>query len=237
MRYRVFATDFDGTIAHDGVVDEPTVAAMRRLKASGVKLVLVSGRELTDFLNVFPHRDVFDLLVLENGAILYDPQTQHTELLAPSPPEPFVKCLRQQNIPLSIGHSIVATVEPHEHAVLDAVREFKLEWHVIFNKGSVMCLPAGVTKATGLKPALVKLGVSPEEVVAAGDAENDHAMLQMAGIAVAPANALQAVKDEADIVTEGKRGDGIQQLIEHWLRNGLSDVTPKKNRPSDPPPS
>ncbi|MGC4032621.1 MAG: HAD family hydrolase [Tepidisphaeraceae bacterium] len=205
------------------------MAALRRLKSSGVKIVLVSGRELPDFLNIFPEIDLFELLVLENGAILYDPKLQKTRLLAPAPPEPLVERLRSQNVPLSVGHSVVATFEPHEHAVLSAVRDLQLEWHVIFNKGAVMCLPAGVTKATGLAPALEQLGISADETVAAGDAENDHAMLQMAGLAVAPANALDAVKQSADLVTEGARGGGVQQLIDRWLNTGLSDV-PRRNR-------
>lgn len=227
MPYTAFATDFDGTIAHDGVVDEPTVDALRRLKASGVKLILVSGRELTDFFNVFAHADLFDLLVLENGAILYDPATKKTRLLAPAPPAPLVERLQKLNIPLSIGHSVVATVEPHEHAVLDAIRDLELEWHVIFNKGAVMCLPAGVTKATGLVPALEQLGLTPEATVAAGDAENDHAMLQLCGLAVAPANALDSVKAAVDLVTAGKRGDGVIELIDRWLTRGLDDVENK----------
>ena len=223
-QYLALATDFDGTIAHDGVVDEPTLAALRRLKASGVKIILVSGRELTDFLNVFTHDDIFDLLVLENGALLYDPSAKQTHRLSPAPPEPFVQRLREQNIPLSVGHSVVATVEPHHHAVLDAIREFGLEWTVTFNKGSVMCLPAGVTKATGLTPALEQLGITLEQTVAVGDAENDHAMLQQCGLAVAVANALESVKNDADLVTAGKRGDGVQELIERWLTTGLVDV-------------
>jgi hypothetical protein len=51
----------------------------------------------------------------------------------------------------------VATVEPHEHAVVAAIRELSLEWHIIFNKGSVMTLPVDVTKATGLAAALGEL--------------------------------------------------------------------------------
>lgn len=41
-----FATDYDGTLAHNGVVDAPTIAALERLKASGRKLIMVTGREL-----------------------------------------------------------------------------------------------------------------------------------------------------------------------------------------------
>lgn len=46
MQYVVLATDYDGTIAHDGVVDAPTLAALEHLRPSGRKLILVTGREL-----------------------------------------------------------------------------------------------------------------------------------------------------------------------------------------------
>ena len=195
MRYLALATDYDGTIAHDGAVDEPTLDALRRLKASGAKLILVTGRELSGMFDVLPdHIELFDLMVLENGALIYNPATKKTRLLAPAPPGPLVERLRKENIPLSVGHSVVATYEPHGQAVFDAVRDLELEWHVIFNKGAVMCLPAGVTKATGLVPALDELGLTLDQTVAIGDAENDHAMLQQCGLAVAVDNALDERK-------------------------------------------
>ena len=222
MRYLALATDYDGTIAHDGAVDEPTLDALRRLKASGVKLILVTGRELSGMFDVLPdHIELFDLMVLENGALIYNPATKKTRLLAPAPPGPLVERLRRENIPISVGHSVVSTYEPHGHAVFDAVRDLELEWHVIFNKGAVMCLPAGVTKATGLVPALDELGLTLDQTVAIGDAENDHAMLQQCGLAVAVDNALDGVKADADWVTAGQRGAGAIELIDRWLNARL----------------
>ena len=46
MRYLALCTDYDGTVAHHGHVDEPTIDALAALKASGRKLILVTGREL-----------------------------------------------------------------------------------------------------------------------------------------------------------------------------------------------
>ena len=40
MRYLALCTDYDGTIAHHGRVDPPTIAALEDLRASGRKLVL-----------------------------------------------------------------------------------------------------------------------------------------------------------------------------------------------------
>jgi len=54
-----------------------------------------------------------------------------------------------------------------------------LELQVVFNKGAVMVLPSGVSKATGLRAALAELDLSPRNVVGVGDAENDHAFLAL----------------------------------------------------------
>jgi phosphoglycolate phosphatase-like HAD superfamily hydrolase len=135
--------------------------------------------------------------------------------LAPEPPEAFVERLRALRVaPLSVGRSIVAIWEPHEMAVLEAIRDLGLELQIVFNKGAVMVLPAGVNKASGLKAALDDLGLSAHNVVAVGDAENDHAFMQASGFAVAVANALPTVKEEADLVTAGAPGAGVAELIE-----------------------
>jgi hydroxymethylpyrimidine pyrophosphatase-like HAD family hydrolase len=141
--------------------------------------------------------------------------------LAAAPPPAFIDMLTRQSIPLSVGHSIVATVEPHEHQVLDAIRALGLEWHVIFNKGSVMALPADITKASGLAPALEAAGVAPAHTVGVGDAENDQAFLRMCGLAVAVSNALPSVKAIADLVTVGARGAGVVELVDRLLSNEL----------------
>ena len=112
MRYLALATDYDETIAFDGRVDEPTVEALRRVKAAGLRLVLVTGRELTDLFNTFEYPDLFERIVAENGAVIYDPATQSVESISSAPPPVFVETLERQLVPLSVGHTIVATVEP-----------------------------------------------------------------------------------------------------------------------------
>ena len=134
--------------------------------------------------------------------------------------------LTDRRVPLSVGHVIVATVEPYQHVVLDAIRDLGLEWHVIFNKGAVMALPSAVTKATGLSPALTELGVSPLHTVGVGDAENDQAFLTLCGLSAAVANALPAVKQEVDLVMAGEQGAGVVELIDRLLTGRLDDVVP-----------
>ena len=81
MRYQVLATDYDGTLAHDGMVDAPTLDAVKRFRDSGRHVVLVTGRELEELKQVFPQYELFELIVAENGALLYRPSTQKIKLL------------------------------------------------------------------------------------------------------------------------------------------------------------
>jgi hydroxymethylpyrimidine pyrophosphatase-like HAD family hydrolase/energy-coupling factor transporter ATP-binding protein EcfA2 len=231
IRYHALAVDYDGTIAHDGGVYAATVAALERVKASGRNLLLVTGRELDDLLEVFPEVGIFDLVVGENGALLYEPSSREEQVLGPPVPEDFARTLHALGVtPLSKGRVIVATREPHETTVIEVIREKGLELQVIFNKGAVMVLPAGVNKATGLQAALSALGLSPRNLAGVGDAENDHAFLSICELSAAVANALAAVKERADVVTSGARGEGVQELIEELLRDDLKSLSLAINR-------
>lgn len=143
MDYLALACDYDDTLAHHGVVEEATLAALTRLRQTGRKLVLVTGRELDELRRVFHHLDLFDRVVAENGGLLYNPATQQAQALGESPSAAFVDALRARNVnPLTVGQVIVATRTPHETSVLEAIRELGLELQVIFNKGAVMVLPS-----------------------------------------------------------------------------------------------
>jgi hydroxymethylpyrimidine pyrophosphatase-like HAD family hydrolase len=231
MRYLALATDYDGTLAHHGVVDDQVVNVLRRLRDSGRRLVLVSGRELPDLIRVFPKYDVFHRIVAENGALVFNPETREEKLLGTAPPARFVQKLRERNVtPLSIGKVIVATWAPHQTTVLNTILELGLELQVSFNKGAVMVLPSGINKAAGLRVALADLGISPHNTVAVGDAENDHALLDECEMRVAVANALSTLKDRADWVTSRPSSGGVIELIERLLEHDLQEFSDRLAR-------
>jgi HAD superfamily hydrolase (TIGR01484 family) len=224
MHYLILATDYDGTLASNGKVSEATLEALKRLQKSGRKLILVTGRQLDDICQIFPEVNLFDCAVVENGAVLYFPSTREEFLLGSLPPESFVQALRSRNInSFSVGKVIVATEEPHEIEILNVIRELGLDLQVIFNKGAVMVLPAGINKASGLGDALSRMDLSVHNTVAIGDAENDLAFLKVCELSVAVANALPSVKSEADWVTQGSRGEGVIELIDRLLTQDMQE--------------
>lgn len=217
MKFSCLACDYDGTIAHDGRVAPSTVAALKSFAAAGGNLLLVTGREIRDLLQIFPEIVMFDCIVAENGALLYDPATRKEQLLAPPPSETLIAELRRRGIQMSVGRAIIATWRPDLEEVTNAIRETNHNARVILNKNAVMILPAGVNKASGLRVALSDLRIAPENVVGVGDAENDLDFLAICGAGVAVANALPEVKSRVAYVTRGDHGTGVEELINELL--------------------
>ena len=204
---------------------------LKKVKTSSRKILLVTGRELDELKEIFPEHTIFDMVVAENGALLYDPATAEETKLGETPPPVFVEELIKRGVQrISTGRVIVATWEPYQHVVLEVIKNSGIERQVIFNKGAVMILPPGVNKATGLEAGLKKLEMSMHNVVVAGDAENDTAMFLTAECSVAVANALPAVKQQADWVVSGDHGDGIIELANHLLEDDLVAMNDILNR-------
>lgn len=231
MRYFCLICDYDGTIAHDGYCAPSTVEALKRVRASGRRLVLATGRQLSELQAAFPEYAIFDRIIAENGAILYRPASNDCQVLADPPSAEFVEELRRRGVqPLSVGQCIVATWHPFESIVLEVIRGLGLELQVIFNKDAVMVLPSGVNKATGLQAALNEMRLSAHNAVGVGDAENDYGFLAMCECSTAVANALPALKERADFVTSGSHGAGVEELIEKLLSEDLASLAPRLKR-------
>jgi HAD superfamily hydrolase (TIGR01484 family) len=230
MQFMLLATDYDGTLATDGKVDSSAIATLERLRTSGRKIVLATGRRLPDLSKTFPRLELFDRVIVENGGILYEPQTRKEKLLCEPPNRAFVSLLKEKKVPFSEGRTIIATWQPYDEAVLSAIRELDLDLQVLFNKGAVMVLPSGVNKGTGLNTAIRELGISLRNVVGVGDAENDLPVLRICACSVAVANALSSVKEESDVVLDKPRGEGVVDLIEKLLSNDLAVFDEKPQR-------
>jgi hydroxymethylpyrimidine pyrophosphatase-like HAD family hydrolase len=214
MHFLALAADFDGTLSEGDEIAPSTWNAILRLQATGRKMILVTGRSIDYLSRAVPRLEIFDRVVAENGAVLHHPAERKTTLLSAGPPHSLIQKLRERKLePLWLGEIIVATLAANSQAVLDAIKELDLKAEIATNNETIMVLPAGVNKATGLAVALDDLGIAPEAVVAVGDGENDTILFEFTGCGVAVANAGAAVKALADDVTDHPVGAGVSELI------------------------
>jgi hydroxymethylpyrimidine pyrophosphatase-like HAD family hydrolase len=231
MIIHVLACDYDGTIADEGHVPPETAAVLARVRESGRRLFLVTGRMLDDLKSVCPDVDrMFDLVVAENGGLLYIPDRREVRRLGDAPEPALVDALRRRGVPLDVGTAILATTAEYSEAALAAIRETGVERSLVFNKGALMLLPGGVTKGTGLSAALDLCHLSPRNLAGAGDAENDHAFLSMCECAAAVADAVPALRERADVVTASAGHLGTVEFIEQHVLRDLVDVAPRLTR-------
>jgi HAD superfamily hydrolase (TIGR01484 family) len=225
LRYLALAADYDGVVARYGNPSAAALSAVERLKASGRRAILITGRRIPHLLQNCPDLSPFDYIVAENGAVLYEPRKREETLLAQPIPAEFALRLREVGVePVEVGRVIVSTWMPHHSTVLKVIQEMGLEIHIIFNRAAVIVVPAGVNKASGMELALRKLGLSRHEVVGVGDSENDHSFLQKSECALTVANAVPSIRKLAVRVAKLANGDGLAELIDDLIRNDLSDL-------------
>jgi HAD superfamily hydrolase (TIGR01484 family) len=226
LRFQALACDYDGTIATDGRVPDHVTASLLRLRDTGRLLILVTGRIRSDLESSFPHAAIFDRIVVENGALVYDPRTGEEHVLGEPPAPELVDTLRRDGVQnLLVGRVVVATNEDYENKLTEVIDQLGIRCQLIRNKGALMVLPDNVDKATGLAAALAELRLPADAVVGVGDAENDLTFLDLCGYSVAVANALPEVRGRVVLVTEGQRGEGVVEIVNRLVADDLASGT------------
>jgi len=76
----------------------------------------------------------------------------------------------------------------------------------------------GTNKGAAVTELCARLGVDVKDSIAAGDEGNDISMIRAAGVGAAMANAIPAVKEAADYVTQRDNNhDGIEEIIRKFI--------------------
>ncbi len=208
----VLAFDYDGTLADEGRVGAELMDQLRLLRADGLRLVVVTGRTLSELLQACPEApQLFDRLVVENGSVLASGDS--TLPLAPPVDDRLAAALARRGARVVRGRVLLATLAVNEPLVRELAANLRLDIRLSRNRESLMIQPPSVSKASGLSHALAALGAASAQTMAVGDGENDVEMLQSCGEGVAVGDAVPALKAVADRVLEGPDGRGVLRLL------------------------
>jgi hydroxymethylpyrimidine pyrophosphatase-like HAD family hydrolase len=227
-RYRGFAIDYDGTLAESEAASPAVLEAVAEVRGSGRRVVLVTGRIMAELRAVFPDVQAhFDAIVAENGCILVTSDGSSSPLADPVDAS-LGRALEANGVPYRTGEVLLATKAGHAPAILDAVERLGLELQLIRNRTELMVLPSGTNKGTGLIAALAELGIDRHNVVAIGDAENDHSLFTASEIGVAVGNAIDSLKDHAEVVLSQENGHGVASFLRQVVNGDLALVEPAR---------
>jgi hydroxymethylpyrimidine pyrophosphatase-like HAD family hydrolase len=230
MRFTALACDYDGTLATHGRIATSTLDALERARAAGLRLLLVTGRTFFELTHVCDRLDVFDVVVAENGGVLYFPREGRICDLAVGPPPRLLAELDRRAVPYQAGRVVIGTTRDYEDEVCAALSASGVNMTVVANRESLMLLPPGVHKGTSVRHVIRMLGLSAHDVLALGDAENDADLFDACGFAGCPGNAIEELKARADWVFAGENGTAIAGAVARILDGRL--LPPARGRRS-----
>jgi hydroxymethylpyrimidine pyrophosphatase-like HAD family hydrolase len=218
-RIRALALDYDGTIADCGRVAPATAASLRRLSEAGIRLILVSGRRLENIRAVCDVLELFDAVILENGAVSWCPRRDLETLLAKPVSDDFLALITRElpGEPVFVGKVMIAMPSGNAPRLKELISMSGYDLAVIGCGERMIVLPAGVSKQSGLDHALMQLGLHREDIAAVGDEENDLDLFRGAGLTFAVGNAAPDLKAAADMVLPGHGGEAICWLADRLL--------------------
>jgi len=84
-------------------------------------------------------------------------------------------------------------------------------------------MPEGLSKGKSLLEIADKYNIDQKDIIAFGDQMNDKTMIELAGVGVAMANAIEAIKEIADYVTLSNDEDGIANYLEKFVLKGSNN--------------
>lgn len=203
MKLSVLALDYDGTIATDTGVDPDVRSAIAQARTSGITVLLVTGRILSELRRAAGDLHFVDGVVAENGAVVHFPGSDHTSVLAARVAPPLVSGLQAERMTVRAGECLIDADAADGQRLLSLIRRLELPYVLVFNRGRVMVMPQGVSKATGLQKALEMLRLSPRNTLAIGDAENDHELLRLSELGAAVKWGSAVLQRAADAVVAG----------------------------------
>ncbi len=217
---KAVAVDIDGTLA-DGErsISLEAVAALRQVERSGVPVMLASGNVLPIAFGLSQYLGFKGPVIAENGGIVFckqkawvlgdptGPRKAYEYLVTKmDAPRLFTDQWRQTEIGLKGEVDFEKVKRVLEGRDVD-VQTTGFAVHI---------MRKGMNKFVGVKKSCELLGITPEDVAAFGDSDNDEMMVRECGFGIAVANALEETKLAASYVAKKEDGDGIVEGLE-WL--------------------
>ena len=74
----------------------------------------------------------------------------------------------------------------------------------------------GINKGDAVRKVCEKYGLSKEEIICMGDADNDISMIEYAGLGIAVKNAMETTKAHADIIGVSNNHDAVAWVVDNF---------------------
>jgi phosphoglycolate phosphatase (TIGR01487 family) len=217
---KALAVDVDGTLTDDSRrVSLDAVRALREAEDSGIPVMLASGNVLPIAYSLSNYLGFTGPIVAENGGVV----SYNQKIWVLANPDRPLKAYEHLRTKMDAERLFTdrwreTEVGLKREVSLEKVREVLKDWEVdVQTTGwAVHIMEKGMNKFVGVKKACELLGITPKDVAAFGDSDNDEMMIRECGWGIAVGNAFEGTKKAASFVAKGQNGAGIVEGLV-WL--------------------
>ena len=227
---KAIAVDIDGTITdYNKKLHLEAINALRRIEKAGIPIILATGNVRAITYGLWRFIGASGPMVCENGGVVWHPKWG----------EPIVrangararKCAQEMADDIKIDPTGITTNAWRESEWclfadedLDAVNKWVAnsdysDLAVVKTGFAIHLMEPHLSKGEGLKIALEKMGISPDDVLAVGDAPNDIPMFDLVGHSVAVGGCFDSLAEVASVVSPYPHGDTFEPLVNSILEN------------------
>lgn len=218
---KAIAVDIDGTITDKNrKICVNAISALRKAEERGYPVILVTGNILCASKMVSIMVGTSGGIVSENGGVVH---TRKRDLILGDiekckPAYEFLKS--QQDVEKTefsdLRLSEIAIKRDIDvNIVKETVKNFDVE--VYDTKFAIHLTDPLVNKGKSLEIVAKDMGITPDQILAVGDSENDLEFLEVAGFKVAVSNADKELKENTDYITKKPYGNGTAEAVEKFI--------------------
>ncbi len=218
------------------------LAAIKEYNSKSKKLkqvppiTLCTGRSLPYVEAMMQAIDGYIPAICENGAGLYDPETDDYQLHPLLTPQTRKQMAEAKKIVLEHlinsnqgkfewGKDFVISINPPSdisidnffRIVQDTLRKYHIDVNITHSASAVDITPSGIDKFSGLQLLLDRLEINPEDVAGIGDTRGDFPVLKNVGFSAAPNNATDEVKQIVNYTSAYENGEGVVDIIKYCI--------------------
>ncbi len=224
------AVDIDGTLTDDKKqLNTRALDALRRLEDAGIPVILATGNVRAITYGLWRFLKLTGPICCENGGVLWHPtfgepvfQADGTEAKRAAEWLSTVMPLNSKGIESNQWRESEWCLEPNEDLEQIHTRLSESEWShlsALRTGFAIHLMEPHLSKGSGLKLILDRMGWSKDDMLCVGDAPNDLSMFEIAHWSVAVRGAFDSVSNAADVCSPHFHGDTFEPLVEAILNS------------------
>ena len=221
---KAIAIDIDGTITDDSkVLHTGAIESLRRIEAAGIPVILCTGNVRAIVYGLWRFIKLSGVMVCENGGVIWHPNSE--PLLRADGNEAKnaakwlsrkIEGLDEQGITTNAWRESEWCLKTDED--LDAIRDelSNSQWShlsVVKTGFAIHLMEPWINKGEGLTVGLEMMNISPEDVLAIGDAPNDIPMFELVHHSIAVGGSFPSLQKVASITSDLPHGAAIEPVI------------------------